>query len=61
MAVNMMGVKKQLIVFGFGLDIAPMVNPVIKKLLIIMKYRKNIYICKMDLIYLSKRLDLKKT
>jgi hypothetical protein len=52
MAVNMMGVKKQLIAFGFGLDIAPMVNTVIKKLLIIMKYRKHIYIYKMELIYL---------
>lgn len=60
MAVSMMGVKKQIIVFGFGLDIVPMVNHVIKRLLIIMKYRKHINIYRMKLIYLSKWLDLKK-
>jgi peptide deformylase len=31
MAANMIGVKKRIIVFSFGIDIAPMVNPVITK------------------------------
>ncbi|MGC6174023.1 peptide deformylase [Lacrimispora sp. 38-1] len=31
MAANMIGVKKRIIVFSFGISIVPMVNPVIKK------------------------------